>query len=535
MGFLKSSERVLVYVIVWALLFFLISAPAAAEKRSGGGQWKHLIKKNWGVSTVNMALLHNNKVLIFEHSDFDPSNISLPFERSKYCWAHSIEYDVVKKKLGPFQIQTDTWCSSGGIAVDNRLVQTGSTHEVYLFLRTLSIPCNFCDTIESRTGLANRRLYASHQILPDGRIIIVGGRRQFNYEFIPKDRHEHESVYEFPFLQETMGANGNNLYPFVHLAPDGNLFIFANTRSILFDYVNNRVVRRYPDMPGSSRNYPSSGSSVLLPLDVGSGDAEVLICGGGAATSYSEAIRGNYLTASNTCGRLKFTDPDDPEWRMEKMPMPRVMGDMLLLPTGDVLIMNGASKGSAGWDLARDPVLYPLLYNPLGSSFEVLTPSDTPRLYHSSCNVLPDGRVLVGAGNRSSGTLDAFSPPYLATENDEHRPFIASLVSDVMGYGRNFTLIFFLESLDYGTNEEIQQLLSVTILAPSFTTHGYSMNQRLVRLQFVEVHSRSGIYRITVKAPPTGAFAPPGYYLLFVVHSGIPSQGKWVKLIQIDQ
>ncbi|KAH9327696.1 hypothetical protein KI387_007874, partial [Taxus chinensis] len=38
------------------------------------------------------------------------------------------------------------------------------------------------------------------------------------------------------------------------------------------------------------------------------------------------------------------------------IPFPRVMGDMLLLLTGDVLIINKAKKGSASWFTTCDPV-----------------------------------------------------------------------------------------------------------------------------------------------------------------------------------
>ena len=51
-----------------------------------------------------MALLPNNKIIIFDHTDIDPSNISLPYGKcgidhqilKEDCWAHSIkhvEYD----------------------------------------------------------------------------------------------------------------------------------------------------------------------------------------------------------------------------------------------------------------------------------------------------------------------------------------------------------------------------------------------------------------------------------------------------------
>ncbi|KAJ8446316.1 hypothetical protein Cgig2_005847 [Carnegiea gigantea] len=71
-----------------------------------------------------------------------------------------------------------------------------------------------------------------------------------------------------PMLVETNDPKiENNLHPFVSLNVDGNLFIFANNRAILFDYADNKVIRTYPQIPGGDpRNYLSSGSAGMLPL-----------------------------------------------------------------------------------------------------------------------------------------------------------------------------------------------------------------------------------------------------------------------------
>lgn len=47
-----------------------------------------------------------------------------------------------------------------------------------------------------------------------------------------------------------------------------------------------------------------------------------------------------------------------------EFPAPRVMKDMLLLPPGDIILINGATYGSAGWDEARNPAYNPVLYLP---------------------------------------------------------------------------------------------------------------------------------------------------------------------------
>ncbi|OAY65125.1 Galactose oxidase [Ananas comosus] len=404
--------------------------------------------------------------------------------------------------------------------------------------------CEDCDWVEDLEGLSARRWYATDHILPDGRVIVVGGRRQFSYEFVPKVAPADRTVFALPFLRAAKDASENNLYPFVHLAPDGNLFVFANNKSVLLDYANHRVLKNFPDMPGgASRNYPSSGSSVLLPLMTfnRNAKAEVMVCGGAPPTSYSMASNGTFAPASSSCGRLAITE-ESPEWEMEEMPVGRVMGDMVLLPTGDVLIINGAMRGTAGWGLGREPVLHPVLYKVGGirsnesRGFEVLRPTTIPRLYHSTARLMVDGRVLVGGSNPNIRyvfasslyptelSLEAFYPPYLDPEGSKTpRPRITSVKSE-WKYGERITIGFQMKG---GEGE-----VAVTMVAPAFTTHSFSMSQRVLVLEAAAVvncsSSSGGFCAAEGFAPPTAAVAPPGYYMLFVVHGGVPSRGKWV-------
>ncbi|XP_027098560.2 aldehyde oxidase GLOX-like [Coffea arabica] len=529
-----------------------------------GGLWI-LLQKSIGISAMHMQLLYNNKVVIFDRTDFGRSNISLPFGRCRFsvddklridCTAHSVIYDIVTNTFRPLMVQTDVWCSSAAVNPDGVLVQTGGYRGGADKIR-LFTPCNndFCDWLELPQNLTVRRWYASDQILPDGRIIIVGGRRAFSYEFFPKNSvfFSNAEVYWLQFLKETSDPREeNNLYPFLHLLPDGNLFVFANQHSVILDYVNNKILRKFPPIPGEKRSYPSTGSSVLLPLRLtGSGsrlgspspEVEVMICGGANGGSYIQARLGVYVAASKSCGRLRVTDPD-PEWEMETMPMNRVMPDMLLLPTGDVLILNGASKGSAGWELADDPVLHPVLYRPSEMDpqqrFTVLNPTVNPRLYHSSAVLLPDGRVLVGGSNphalyRFTGvkyptdlTLEAFLPPYLGPQYSQLRPSILTFegpTDNIISYGQQFSITFTLGLHPPG------QDFRVTMIAPSFTTHSFAMNQRLVMLDVVGYQQLSAFaFKVTVCAPPTRNIAPPGYYMTFVVNGGIPSTGVWIRM-----
>ncbi|KAM7273788.1 hypothetical protein ACFE04_028452 [Oxalis oulophora] len=537
-----------------SLMVFSQTLPALYSGRQG--EW-NLLQESIGISAMHMQLLHNNKVIIYDRTDFGPSNISLPNGHCRRdsldtmlqvdCTAHSVLFDLEADEVRPLMIQTDTWCSSGAVLSDGTLVQTGGFNDGDRVVRTFT-PCgrdNDCDWVEFPQYLLQRRWYASNQILPDGRIIIVGGRRQFNYEFYPKvyrSSSSNSQLFQLEFLRETRdGANENNLYPFLHLLPDGNLFIFANTRSILFNYRQNRVVKEFPSIPGGDpRNYPSSGSSVLLPLDESNNanDPEIMVCGGAPKSSYGRATSGTFIRATTTCGRLRVQE-NNPSWIMEQMPIPRVMGDMIILPTGDIAIINGAELGTAGWEYGRAPVLRPIIYRPSEQSdwrFSIMAPSDRPRLYHSSTILLPDGRLLVGGSNPhvyynftnveypTDLTLEAFSPPYLSTEYSPIKPRIVSFDAS-LDYDKTFSLRFLVR--EYLT----ERVLSIRLIAPSFTTHSFAMNQRMVVLRMSRVsRAMSDMYDVRVLAPSKPEIAPPGYYMLFVVHANVPSTGMWVKI-----
>ncbi|KAH6771659.1 glyoxal oxidase-related protein [Perilla frutescens var. frutescens] len=533
------------------LLLLLLPHRRLLTSAAAGGNWD-LLHPNIGVSAMHMQLLHTDRVVIFDRTDFGASNISLPAGKCRRdpsdtaltvdCTAHSVEYDVASGTVRPLMVLTDTWCSSAAVLPDGTLVQTGGFNDGDRAARIYK-PCSdgSCDWQEINPALAQRRWYATNHILPDGREIIVGGRRQFNYEFYPK-KTAAEKVINLPFLAQTNDQKiENNLYPFVFLNVDGNLFIFANNRAILFDYVNAVVVKNYPAIPGGDpRNYPSSGSAVLLPLKNSSG-AEVLVCGGAPKGSYVSANKRMFVEALDTCGRIRIQDRN-PQWVMETMPGPRVMGDMVLLPNGDVLIINGAGSGTAGWELGRDPVLSPIIYrpdNPIGSRFEVQSSSSTPRLYHSTAILLRDGRVLVGGSNPHAYynftgvdfptdlTLEAFSPSYLNSTYTSMRPKITSPVSQSkIGYTQQLGVGFTVPSGQVDGDSVI-----VTMVAPSFATHSFSMNQRLLVLGGGNL-TKVGInsYQIRVVTPGLGQVAPSGYYLLFVVHQNIPSEGIWVQI-----
>uniref|UniRef100_A0A7N0RBN9 Galactose oxidase n=1 Tax=Kalanchoe fedtschenkoi TaxID=63787 RepID=A0A7N0RBN9_KALFE len=534
--------------LILCLLCLLSTSLNVAD--AAGGSWKQVLAKG-GVSAMHMQLLTNDRVIIFDRQDFGQSQIMLPKSKcdpakvpgTTDCSAHSVEYNVAANTVRPLMIQTDVWCSSGSVDPSGRLIQTGGNGAGSKVVRTMQPCTNGCDWAETPGALLAQRWYASVQILPSGEEIIIGGRAQFNFEFYPKNTFN--GLYSLPFLSDTNDQGiENNLYPFTFLNTDDNMFIFANNRAILLDYKNNQVVKTYPTVPGGDpRSYPSTGSAAFLPLTNLEADnivTEVLVCGGAPIGSYVKSLRGNFVTALNTCARMKLNDAA-PAWVVETMPSARVMGDMTLLPNGDVLIVNGAGKGAAGWESADAPVLAPVLYHPdnaLGSRFETQNPARAARLYHSTAILLRDGRVLVGGSNPHAHynftnvkfptevSLDTFSPSYLDATVLNLRPAIDSPVSLArVGYAKQLDVTFTIQGAADLNRVE------VVMMAPTFTTHSFSMNQRmLVLTKGTILNLGNKTYRVPVTTPKSGVLAPPGYYFLFVVHQGVPSVANWIHI-----
>lgn len=140
-------------------------------------------------------------------------------------------------------------------------------------------------------------------------------------------------------------------------------------------------------------------------------------------------------------------------WQVEQMPQARTMPDAVILPTGKILIVNGAATGISGYgnvvdqvgaSNADNPVFTPVLYDPaapVGARFSSagLPTSDIPRLYHSVATVVPSGSVMIAGSNpnldRSEikyGTeyrVEWLDPPYMSMD----RPTLDN-VPEKIGY-----------------------------------------------------------------------------------------------------
>jgi Domain of unknown function (DUF1929) len=316
---------------------------------------------------------------------------------------------------------------------------------------------------------------------------------------------------------------------------------------------------------GVARVYPASGAVAMLPLTPANNYQQtILFCGG---SDMPEEDWGNYsfpaintwdYPASSDCQRItpEPSDGSSPQYvQDDDLLESRTMGQFILLPDGTILIINGGLNGTAGYatatgqtpsldlmpygeSLASGPVGTPAIYNPNappGSrwSNQGLSTSNIARLYHSSAILLPDASVLVAGSNPNIDVntttiypttyqAEIFYPPYFAATT---RP-VPSGIPSTLSYGGNPFDITVPASSYAGAANNAADNTTVVITRGGFTTHAMNMGQRYLQLNNTYTVNPDGSITLHVAQPPPNAnLFQPGPALLWVVISGIPSNG----------
>ena len=195
---------------------------------------------------------------------------------------------------------------------------------------------------------------------------------------------------------------------------------------------------------------------------------------------------------------------------------------MVALPDGTYLIVNGAKQGIGGFELASDPNLSALLYDPtqpVGSRFSILGNTTIARMYHSEATLLPDGRVLIsGSDPQTPGLpeelrIEVYIPPYLSQGLTQ--PVVTVTNSDWV-YGGQYQITV---KLFQG------QTMRVSLVAASSSTHGNVMGGRTI---FPAFSCKGDV--CTVTAPPNAQVSPPGWHQLFILDGPTPSHSVFVRI-----
>ncbi|EPQ30665.1 uncharacterized protein PFL1_01566 [Pseudozyma flocculosa PF-1] len=604
----------------------LASLPHGAYAGEGAGEYE-VVQTNSLASAMMLGLVNQDTVFILDKAE----NNRKKLDDGRPVWGAF--FNLEDNSVRGVAVQTNTFCASGltlgngtwVVAGGNQAVGYGGAGVPYgvnpyndydgqqalrlLEPQTDSGNLVWLDTPPNTGGLQmqSRRWYPGIEGLEDGSILLIGGatgggyinRNTPNtdpffqggsidnlnagganptYEYYPPAGKPPQQVSQF------MGnTSGLNMYPHTFLMPSGKIFMQANYSTILWDHMNNKE-EYLPDMPNQIvRVYPASAAVAMKPLTSADNyTPSILFCGG---SILSDATWGNYtgpadnilgIPASKDCSSIIPEMADgtkNPSANYEHegdLPEGRSMGQFIHLPDGTMVILNGGSKGTAGygnatWNqvqtpngvvntegMCQDPAYTPVIYDPSKPksqriSNRGLSPSTIARLYHSSAILIPDGSVLVAGSNphqdvvtnmptgltpqafNTTYEVEKFYPPYWG----KPRPYPQGMPDTIMYGGAPFEITVNGTFMGDSANAKAANT-KFAIIRPGFSTHAMNMGQRAIYLDYTYVvHDDASVTYTVNPLPPTQQVLRlfvPGPALFFVTVGGVPSMGKFISV-----
>ncbi|PIL24258.1 hypothetical protein GSI_14011 [Ganoderma sinense ZZ0214-1] len=537
--------------------------PGASLATASGAQWTLVQNGSTGVHAMQLAVISDTHALVVDKVEHNPLTIS-----GHPAWAALYNFET--HALTPLSMQSNSFCAGGAFLSNGTLINVGGNpvvedrtsvadfgdvdglQAIRIFEPCESHSVENCAMYENhdRLRMASPRWYNTVLRISDGSAMIIGGSRKGGWMnngttnnptieyFPPKNLHGADGLpIHLPFLVDTLNSN---LFPIAFSLPDGSVFMAANRDAMIYDWRTN-TERRLPRIPNGVRvTYPMTGTGLLLPLAPENNYApEILLCGGSTIDDNKPGYEiSSQDPASSQCSRIVLTDAGIAMgWQVEEMPNARTMPDAVLLPTGQIVIVNGAGSGISGYGNVRgqvgesnadNPVLTPVLYDPQappGQRFSSagMPTSSIPRLYHSVATLTPSGQIMIAGSNpnldRSEvkyGTeyrVEWLGPPYMTKE----RPRILAGVPKVLGFGATATIQIRLPPT------AIQgSTVRVALMDLGYVTHAVHASSRLVYLVFSLSSDRK---TLTITGPPSGEVYPPGPGFIYVVVDDVPSEG----------
>jgi hypothetical protein len=471
-----------------AVLEMTVSSAAVAATPDQVGQWSSVL--NWPLVAVHSALQPNGQVLVWDAFGYAPD--------SERLW------DPATGTFVPVPYTPNLFCSGHSELGDGRTIVFGGHIASNIGLKDTTLFDPSSNTWTRGPDMTVGRWYPTATTLANGQVLVVSGDNMIlGRSGVPQPFKDTSNtlpevydpvtntIRDLPSAQRYIP-----LYPFMFVMPDGRVFDAGP------DTVN-RALDVNSGTWTTIANSPFDGGSAVMYRS-----GKILKTGtwGDSGVDYPGDGRAAVIDLNQTT----------PTWRsVASMHFARQFHNLVALPDGNVLAIGGATSGG-GIDSTK-AVLTPELWNAASETWTDLAPMQTPRMYHATYILLPDGRVLVAGGGRKGGAIDypsaeIYSPPYLFKGA---RPTITSAPSTVT-YGSSFTI----------DTPDASSIASVSLIRNPSMTHAFDENQRFQLLNFTQAAGK-----LTVTAPATGNLAPPGVYMVFVVNgNGVPSVAKFVRM-----
>jgi hypothetical protein len=457
------------------------SAPSNAVVPSAyaNGQWGTPL--TWPIVAAHSVVLDSGKLLQWDGWQ-TPEPTSL--------------YDPSTGSFTTITAPSSIFCSGNAKLADGRVIVAGGYGVTTTGNLGLTDTNVFDPATQSWSRLASMnvpRWYPDLVELADGRYVAISGNSSSASTWADTPEVYDPSTNSWTLLKNISTSQVHEEeYPFSYLAPNGKIFTIGPSEDV--SYWLDADAQTWTSVGASGLK---NGSSVMYR------PGQILYSGGApSVTSTTTAVAGAAtidLTASA------------PVWKpIAPMNYPRVYHTLTTLADGRVLAVGG--EPSSDQTQVTSGVLPAEIWNPATGAWSVIGQIAAARNYHSTAVLQPDGTVLVAGGghedslsNPGQYSAQIYSPSYSFGGT---RPTISSAPGTI-AYGSSFTL----------ASPDAASISAINLVSFAADTHQADMDQHFVPLTFT-----AGSGSLAVQAPVSGAYAPPGNYMLFIVNgSGVPS------------
>ncbi len=458
-----------------------LTTPAGSTNTTG--QWAAPIA--WPIVSIHAMLTYTGKILTVQ-GDFSTGG-------TQYLYDPTTGSNVSVPNAA-----SDLFCSGQAVLADGRILVIGGT-STSGGLGTTNV--NAFNPISQGWDVLARmnhpRWYPTGTTLADGRVLVTSGYNSATGDIVTIPEVYAPATNTWSDL--TGATNGIPVYPFMYQLPDGRVLHAGGSEVATATEVLDLPTQRW----------------TTIDARIIDGASIVNYAPGKFMKAGSAADSGNSGPSSNTAFTLDMNQAS-PTWQpTAPMQYARSFVNLTSLPDGTVLATGGETDKS-GY-VNGNAVLPAELWNPATGTWSTLASMTVPRLYHSDALLLPDGRVWIGGSGGDPGVTDQktsqiFSPPYLFKGA---RPAITAIPSIVQ-----YNAPVFVQTPDAAG------ITRVSLIRTGSDTHSFDQNGRMLPLSFTQTSGG-----INVQMPPNGNYAPPGYYMLFIVNSlGVPSTAAIVDL-----
>lgn len=494
------------------------------------GSWT--LGKNTTTVAIHATLLPNGKILYMAGSGYSSSHQDGPYEIRVLDLGSGSETEMQLPDdifcVGQAQLSNGNILFAGGtlrydIASDNCNGKWQGLNVAYEY--SLS-SASFVKVTSMRHG----RWYPTCVTLPDGRVFTVSGYDEYgDYNKLVEIYNPSTKSWSIKYDSGTsttycVGSSSKgicsgagspcygsantgvapetNPYPRAHLMPSGLVVVCGMQKNIRTWNPSNGQWKSV----GSSNMFRHYGTSILLPLqNTTSERGRILLVGGSPTSTDPATTKVEILDFNQGTSTSPIVRTVDSLHYARKWLLP------MILPNGKAVVFGGRVQNGGNY------VYVPEMFDPANETWVDLPPASVPRMYHSTALLLADGRVWTAGGTPTRTTWELrtefFKPGYYSASN---RPKISSRPT-VGSYGGTITI----------PTLNAADINAVSLVRLSNTTHHYDTDQRMIWLQIKSKTSTS----VTASAPINSKIAPPGYYLLHILMSGIPSKA-WTVLIK---